>query len=255
MKKLMKATKPMLIEWLSRSAGQSSGRQYVSLAVRLPHAKQGIKPLRTFLAATLCLLASTSAPAALSNLTFVAFDTETTGFSPSEERIIEIGAVKYRDGQILESKHWLVNPGVPIPNPEVHGITDADVAGQPGFADTYPAFTNFVGGATLFAHNASFDVRFMAAEIERNGLEPLPNPTINSLTLFRRWYPDAPSHKLGELAGHLGIEVDTEHRALDDSKTLLLILGHGLEKHPQTTLDGLKQAANGTYYFDGTRKP
>ena len=204
--------------------------------------------------ATLALLAVTSAPAALSNTTFVAFDTETTGFSPETERIIEIGAVKYRNGEILDSKNWLVNPGIPIPNAQVHGITDDDVKGQPGFAETYPAFTNFVGDAVLIAHNASFDVRFMAAEIRRNGLEPLPNPTINSLTLFRRWYPDAPSHKLGELARHLDIGVATEHRALDDSKTLLLILNHGLEKYPGTTWDSLKQTAKGTYYFDGTRK-
>lgn len=209
--------------------------------------------MRSLVAAT-ALLVAHQGHASLSNTTFVAFDTETTGFSPDTERIIEIGAVKYRDGKILESKQWLINPGIPIPNTQVHGITDDNVAGQPGFAETYPAFSNFVGDATLIAHNASFDVRFMAAEIERNELEPLPNPTINSLTLFRRWYPDAPSHKLGGLAKHLGIEVATEHRALDDSKTLLLILNHGLEKYPHTTLDGLKQTANGTYYFDGTRE-
>lgn len=207
------------------------------------------------LISTIMILLAGDAIAGFSNVTFVAFDTETTGFSPANERIIEIGAIKYRNGKVLESKYWLINPGIPIPNTKVHHISDHDVAGYPGFADTYKAFTSFVGDATLIAHNASFDVRFMTAEIVRNELTPLPNPVLNSLTLFRRWYPDTSSHKLAELAEHLDINIENKHRALDDSNTLLLILRHGLKKYPQTTLDSLKQTANGTYYFDGTRKP
>lgn len=110
---------------------------------------------------------------------------------------MEIGAVKYLDGQIIQSTHWLINPGMPIKNSHVHGITDEMVAGCPGFSETYREFQDFVGNGVLIAHNASFDVRFMTAEIKRNQLVPLPNPTLNSLTLFRRWFPDAPSHKLG----------------------------------------------------------
>jgi DNA polymerase III epsilon subunit family exonuclease len=203
----------------------------------------------------LILLLGHSAFAALSNVTFVAFDVETTGFSPADERVIEIGAVKYRAGKILDSTHWLINPGRPILNSEVHGITDEQIIGYPGFADTYNAFITFSGDAVLIAHNASFDVRFMAAEIERNGLPPLPNPTINSLTLFRRWFPDAETHKLGRLAEQLHIPVAVEHRAEDDSKTLLLILDQGLKTRPDLTLAEMAETANGTYYFDGTRKP
>ncbi|MDF7806016.1 3'-5' exonuclease [Pontiellaceae bacterium B12219] len=204
---------------------------------------------------SLILLAGSPAFAVLSNITFVAFDVETTGFSPAYERIIEIGAVKYRNGKIIDSTHWLVNPGRPIFNSEIHGITDEQVIGHPGFADTYRAFSAFAGDSVLIAHNASFDVRFMAAEIERNGLIPLPNPTINSLTLFRRWFPDAESHRLGPLAEQLRIPVNVEHRAEDDSKTLLLILDRGLKARPDLTLAQMAETANGTYCFDGTRKP
>ncbi|MDF7799216.1 3'-5' exonuclease [Pontiellaceae bacterium B1224] len=191
----------------------------------------------------------------VSGRTFVAFDVETTGFSPEEERVIEIGAVKYCDGEIVDSTHWLINPGCPILNSEVHGISDEMIIGYPGFNDTYRAFSNFVGNAVLLAHNASFDVRFMTAEIERNGLKPLPNPTINTLTLFRRWFPDAPSHKLGPLAEYLKIPVAVEHRAEDDSATLLKIFNLGLETRPSITLGEITAAANGTYYLNGTRKP
>ncbi|MDZ8117452.1 3'-5' exonuclease [Pontiella agarivorans] len=188
------------------------------------------------------------------DVTFVAFDTETTGFSPARERIIEIGAVKYRNGKIIDSTHWLINPGIPVRNSHVHGITGYELTGYPGFADTYPAFRNFAGDAVLIAHNASFDVRFMAAEIERNNLDPMPNPVINSLTLFRRWYPEAGSHKLGLLAETLDIRVETTHRAEADSETLLKILDHSLKARPDITVQNIALTANGTYYFDGTRK-
>jgi len=190
----------------------------------------------------------------LAETTFVAFDTETTGFSPAKERIIEIGAVKYRNGKIVASNHWLINPGIPINNSFVHNITDEMVAGHPPFADTYKAFVRFVGDGVLLAHNASFDVRFMQAEIERNHLEPLPNPVLDSLALFRKWYPDAPSHKLGALAERLGVPTGSEHRAEDDSRTLLLILDQWLGQHPSLTLEQLRTEANGFYYFDGSRR-
>ena len=200
---------------------------------------------------TLLTLAASATDLAL--ITFVAFDTETTGFSPEADRIIEIGAVKYRSGKILEATHWLINPNTAINNTFVHGIDNEHVIGHPGFPDTYKAFCSFVGDSVLIAHNASFDVRFMAAEIQRNKLTPLPNPTLNSLTLFRRWYPAASSHKLGELAAYLNIPVAAAHRAQDDSETLLKIFAHGLQTRPTFTLEQIKTTANGTYHFDGSR--
>ena len=186
--------------------------------------------------------------------TFVAFDTETTGFSPAKDRIIEIGAVKFRDGKIVASAHWLIDPGMPIRNSFVHHITDEMVAGHPPFADTYKAFARFVGDSVLLAHNAPFDVRFMRAEIERNHLEPLSNPVIDSLALFRKWYPDAPSHKLGAIAGMLNLPTGNQHRAEDDARTLLLVFGRWLETHPNATLEQLRADGKGFIYFDGSRK-
>jgi len=203
---------------------------------------------------SLISLLSLTVYANIGELTFVAFDTETTGFSPARERIIEIGAVKFRNGKIIKSTHWLIQPGIPIRNSHIHGLTSEDLTGYPGFADTYRAFQEFVGDSILLAHNASFDVRFMTAEIERNGLEPLPNPVINSLMLFRKWYPDEKNHKLGSLAATLNIPVSAEHRAEDDSATLLNIFNDGLKTRPEITLDEITKTANGTYHFDGTRK-
>ena len=209
--------------------------------------------MKNLIPAILILLAPAAFATSLAETTFVAFDVETTGFSPANERIIEIGAVKYRNGKIVESTHWLIQPGIPINNSSVHHITDETVAGHPRFADTYKAFVNFAGDSVLIAHNASFDVRFMQAEIERNHLEPLPNPVINSLALFRKWYPEAPSHKLGALAEQFDLPTGNQHRAEDDAETLLRILRHGMEARPNLTLQQIKADANGFYHFDGSR--
>ncbi len=210
--------------------------------------------MKKLIFAILILLAPALFATPLAGTTFVAFDTETTGFSPTSERIIEMGAVKYRDGKVIASAHWLIHPGIPINNSSVHHITDEMVSGHPPFVDTYKAFVRFVGDSVLLAHNASFDVRFMQAEIERNHLEPLPNPVIDSLALFRKWYPAAPSHKLGALAEQLGIPTGSQHRAEDDSRTLLLIFDRGLKQHPDLTFEQLRAEAHGFYFFDGRRK-
>jgi DNA polymerase III epsilon subunit family exonuclease len=210
--------------------------------------------MKKLIPAILILLAHAGFAAALSDTTFVAFDVETTGFSPATERIIEIGAVKYRNGEIVKSTHWLINPGIPINNSFVHNITDEMIAGHPGFADTYKAFVHFVGDSVLIVHNASFDVRFMAAEIERNNLMPAPNPVVNSLALFRKWYPQAPEHKLGVLAVYLKFPTGAQHRAEDDAETLLRILRHGMAERSNLTLQQIKADSNGFYYFDGSRK-
>lgn len=209
--------------------------------------------MKNLIPAILILLAPAALATPLAETTFVAFDVETTGFSPAKERIIEIGAVKYRNGKIVESTHWLIQPGIPINNSFVHHITDETVAGHPAFADTYKAFVEFTGDSVLIAHNASFDVRFMQAEIERNHLKPLPNPVIDSLALFRKWYPDAPSHKLGALADQLGLPTGNRHRAEDDAATLLRIFRHGMAERPNQTLQQTKADANGVYHLDGSR--
>ena len=209
--------------------------------------------MKNLIPAILILLAPAALATPLAETTFVAFDVETTGFSPAKERIIEIGAVKYRNGKIVESTHWLIQPGIPINNSFVHHITDETVAGHPRFADTYKAFVEFTGDSVLIAHNASFDVRFMQTEIERNHLKPLPNPVIDSLALFRKWYPDAPSHKLGALADQLGLPTGNRHRAEDDAATLLRIFRHGMAERPNQTLQQTKADANGVYHLDGSR--
>ncbi|HOW98335.1 MAG TPA: 3'-5' exonuclease [Kiritimatiellia bacterium] len=166
------------------------------------------------------------------NVTFVAFDTETTGFSPAGDRIVEIGAVKFRNGEIIEEKSWLINPGRWIPPwvIEVHGITNEDVADKPSFKQVYPEFVDFVQGSVLMAHNARFDVSFMAAEIRRSELPLLNNLVVDSLPLFRRWFPSAKSYTLSDVAHYTKVDTGVLHRALADTVYMVLIFEKGLSK-------------------------
>ncbi len=155
------------------------------------------------------------------NVTFVVFDTETTGFSPVKDRLVEIGAVKIRNGEVLGERTWLINPQRYIPYfvQEVHHITPEMVRDKPVFAEVYPEFLEFIDGTVLIAHNAPFDVRFIAAEALRNGFPVPKNAVLDSLTLFKRWHPDMPSHTVSSLIEKFGIDTDglQAHRATDDS--------------------------------------
>lgn len=168
----------------------------------------------------------------VANVTFVVFDTETTGFSPTYDRIVEIGAVKFRNGKVIDEKTWLINPKRWIPSwvVQVHGISNSDVKNAPTFKDVYPEFDEFAQGAVLMAHNAKFDVSFMAAEMKRNGFKLPPNLVVDSLPLFRRWFPASPSYTLEKVASYAKIDTATLHRALADSMYVYLIFEKALQQ-------------------------
>ena len=167
---------------------------------------------------------------------FVAFDTETTGLSSIRDRVIEIGAVKFTvDGEI-ERFSALINPEMPIPKAAsaVNHITDFMVKDCPTIKEILPSFLKFIDGAVLIAHNASFDLNFMNAELERNGFPTLSNTSIDTLQLSRWAFPHFEQHKLQSLAERLKITVTEAHRATDDAfvcmKLFLRILSE--KTHP-----------------------
>jgi len=157
--------------------------------------------------------------AGLGEIPFVAFDTETTGLQVSD-RLVELGAVRFR-GDVVEGE-WsaLVNPGLPIP-PEataVHGLSDADVAGRPSAAAVLPEFLHFIEGAALVAHNAPFDVRVLSLELLRAGLALPDNPVLDTCAIPRRLRVEVPNHRLGTLASAFGISQGRAHRAIEDAR-------------------------------------
>lgn len=193
-----------------------------------------------------------TASAQLANVTFVVFDLETTGFSQQYDRVVELGAVKFRDGKVIDQKSWLVNPGRRIPwmATQVHGISGEMVKDAPDFATVYPEFLDFIQGAVLMAHNAKFDVGFIAVEIKRAGFPLPPNKTVDSLSLFRRWYPNAKSHSLEEVVRHVEIKPGAFHRGLDDSLYVFQIFEKYVrESGSLQTLGDVYKAAGGPMKF------
>jgi DNA polymerase-3 subunit epsilon len=153
--------------------------------------------------------------------TVVVLDFETTGLSPNMgDRAIEIGAVRVVEGRITDRFQELMNPGFRISGfiESYTGITNAMLQGAPPCGEVMARFAEFIGGDNLVAHNASFDRRFLDAELERIG-RGYSGRIACSMLVARRIYQALSSHKLESLVRFLDIENDgTFHRALADSE-------------------------------------
>ncbi len=150
--------------------------------------------------------------------TFVVFDLETTGFSPEQCKIIEIGAVKVEKGSITERFSTFVNPKVPIPYriEELTSINDAMVIDAPEIAEVLPQFMQFCEGAILVAHNAAFDMSF----IEKNCHDmdiPCSHTVADTMTLAQFLLPQLNRFKLDTVARAVNVSLEHHHRAVDDA--------------------------------------
>jgi DNA polymerase-3 subunit epsilon len=166
----------------------------------------------------------------LAEIDFVVVDLETTGGSPVDARITEIGAVRFRGGERLGVFETLVNPGLAIPRPIVRltGIDDAMVASAPPIEWVLPSFAEFARGSVFVAHNARFDFTFLNVALERLDYEPLPAPPVCTARLARRVvWPDVPNVRLKTLAEYFRTAVRPTHRALPDAEACAEVL-HGL---------------------------
>ena len=153
--------------------------------------------------------------------TIVVFDFETTGLSPAlGHRAIEIGAVRLVEGVLVEQFQELMNPGVPVSAfiTQYTGITNAMLADAESCATVMARFLAFIGEDNLVAHNASFDQRFLDAEVHRLSLQ-YSGHVLCSLLASRRIFPQAPNHRLSTLVEHVKLAVPgTFHRALFDAQ-------------------------------------
>nr|WP_314461168.1 PolC-type DNA polymerase III [uncultured Clostridium sp.] len=149
---------------------------------------------------------------------YVVFDIETTGFSSSRNRIIEIGAVKVIDGKIRDKFSTFVNPDVPIPFEieQLTGINDSMVLPHPKIDVILPQFLEFCKDSVLVAHNASFDVSFISYNAQKLQLEFAPT-VIDTVALSRLLLPSLNRYKLDTVAKALNIPLANHHRAVDDA--------------------------------------
>lgn len=185
----------------------------------------------------------------LTELDYTVVDVETTGFTPADCGITEIGAVRVHGGQVVAEFSSLVNPGTPVPCnvEELTGIGDEMLAGAPAVASVLPGLLAFAQGSVLAAHNARFDLSFLTAACEGAGL-PWPSfAVIDTVQLARHLMvvPDEVTDcKLGTLAEFFGTRVQPSHRALADARScagILARLTDRLASKGITTLDELAQ--------------
>lgn len=162
----------------------------------------------------------------------VAVDLETTGLIPGHDRIVEIGAVAFSPAAGVEAEFAeLVDPGIPIPPvaSRVSGITDDMVRGRPTVAGSLPAFLAFLGDAVPVAHNAPFDVGFLAADAARLGLAAPSTPVVDTRALARAVFPDRRRYALEALCRELGL-ARSAHRGLADAHSCRMLFLACLER-------------------------
>ena len=156
----------------------------------------------------------------LIDVTFCVLDLETTGGSPDDDRICEIGAVKVRGGECLGTFHTMVDPGRSIP-PAITmltGITTQVIGPAPRIEAVLPSLCEFIGDAVFVGHNVRFDRAFLDAALVRADRPRLGNATVDTCALARRLVRDeVPDCKLSTLADRFRLDHRPSHRALDDA--------------------------------------
>lgn len=181
----------------------------------------------------------------LKTTTYIVFDIETTGLSVTQNKIIEIAAVKMQEGKEIDRYTTFVNPHERIPYniQQLTNINDEMVQDAPDVEPVLREFIEFAGDAVLVAHNARFDVGFVNAKLKELDIPEMKNPVLDTLELARMLFPTLKNHRLNTLAAKYKVSLENHHRAIDDTLALAGIMIGLLEDATKiegfTTLDRL----------------
>ncbi len=157
---------------------------------------------------------------------FVVVDVETTGMSPTEDRMTEIAMMKVRNGALVEEYSTLINPLMTISAfiTDLTGIDNLMVRDAPTAREIMPDVAEFLQDSVFVAHNAAFDWGFVSHSARRERSIELENPRLCTVKLSRRILPDLPSRSLGPVAEYLDVKIPQRHRASGDAYATALIL-------------------------------
>lgn len=187
----------------------------------------------------------------LDQTVMVALDIESTGLDQRTDKIIEIGAVKFRGGEEIEQFSELIDPGRDIPPfiTDLTGITNQDVAGAPTIDDILPRLKEFLGDHPMIGHNVGFDAGFLV----RNGVSPRTQ-TFDTYDLTYALLPGATEYNLGGLGAAFGLVHDNPHRALSDAlvtRDLFLLMLDKLADLPPALLSEFSRLAAASGWSTG----
>lgn len=148
---------------------------------------------------------------------YVVVDLETTGFSPAKDDIIELGALRVRNGEVVDKFHSMVNIDRPIPPWIVKkvNINNRMLLSSPYLPQVLPQFMSFLGEDIVLGHNVSFDVNFLYDKWEDIYARTFGNHFMDYMKMAKRLYT-LPNYQLSTVAGHLGVDASGAHRAVDD---------------------------------------
>lgn len=163
----------------------------------------------------------------LTEARYCVFDTETTGLSARYDRLVEFGGVIVERGRVIRRFDTLINPEIDLEYAAealaINKLSAEELRKAPTFREVLPKIREFMGDLILVAHNASFDIGFINAALQREGLAPLTNPVIDTIPISHYLFPEAGRHTEGAFLRNLGLNVYDEkdaHRADYDSEKL-----------------------------------
>jgi DNA polymerase-3 subunit alpha (Gram-positive type) len=162
----------------------------------------------------------------IDNLNFCVFDLETTGGNHSIDQIIEIGLVKVKKRQIIESKHFFINPGMPIPDfiQKLTSIKDKDVKDAPKIIEVLDEILQFMADDILVAHNISFDIPFFNSVLVRHNREKLTNKVMCTNLMTKHLIPEIMNSNLNYMSTLFNLNHGQAHRAIEDAKATAELL-------------------------------
>lgn len=152
---------------------------------------------------------------------YVVFDIETTGLDPRNDEIIEIGAIRVRNDQVVAEFEKLIKPSKPISSfiTKLTGITNEDLIDAQDIEEVLPDFLNFVGEDIVMGHNVNFDLSFIKDKSLKHLGVVFENRYADTLYISRSFYKGFKHHRLCDLAIRFNIDQDVAHRALADVYT------------------------------------
>lgn len=201
------------------------------------------------------LLVLNPAPMTYEDREFVIFDVETTGLSSVYDTIIEIGAVKMKNGEVLERFDKFINPHHPLSEQTINltSITDEMVSAADDEDVVIKQFQDFYGDRPLCGHNVQFDVGFVNAALRRAGLSEITQPVVDTLEVSRLLHPEQNRHTLDSLAKKYNVSLEHHHRANQDAEAtgylMYKLLDAFKKKYNENNLNNLNgYAAHGEVY-------